>query len=146
MKIFKIRKTHFLTVFVILTFWLYLIGYFRSQVHIVTQNDIPEIGEIFFADSLDRQALCFILFYVNNSNICDKMNRNLEELQNRTNDLCTYKINIAHHPGLAYKYNISGVPSVLIFRNGLEDKRIMGVVSYSNVEMIYKRHIKKADG
>lgn len=59
MKIFKIRKTHFLTVFVILTFWLYLIGYFRSKVHIVTQNDIPEVGEDFFCRFIGQTSFMF---------------------------------------------------------------------------------------
>lgn len=40
------------------------------------------------------------------------------------------------------KYNISGVPSILLFRNGKEYKRIMGIIPAYNLKMIYERDIK----
>ena len=70
------------------------------------------------------------------------MKNNLENLRLNTDNIKIYKVNVDRYPELIDKYNISGVPSVLIFRKGIEDKRIMGVVPYSNLEMIYKRQIK----
>lgn len=70
------------------------------------------------------------------------MKSNIEHLRLNTDNIRIYKVNVNRYPHLIDKYNISGVYNILIFSNVIGNKRIMGVVSYSNLEMIYKRQIK----
>ena len=142
MKIFKIREIHFVLLIIAFTGTLFLIGSFNRKENMIVEDKIPKIEYAFLVDSLDREDLCFVLFYIDDSDICNEMANNMENLRLSTDDIKIYKINVNRYPDMIDKYSISGVPSILIFRKGIEDKRILGVVSYSNLEMIYKRQIK----
>ena len=142
MKIFQFKEIHFVFLIIVFTGILSLIGNCNRKEYIAVEDKIPEIEGAFFSDSLDEEGLCFVLFYINDSDICNEMKNNLENLRLNTDNIKIYKVNVDRYTELIDKYNISGVPSVLIFREGIENKRIMGVVPYSNLEMIYKRQIK----
>ncbi|MBD8387402.1 co-chaperone YbbN [Dysgonomonas sp. BGC7] len=142
MKTFQLREIHFIFLIIALTGGLYLIGDFKRKEYRLIEDNIPEVKSTFFADSLKKEPLCFLLFYINDSDICNEMKNNLENLRLNTGNIKIYKVNVDRYPELIDKYNVSGVPSVLIFREGVENKRIMGIVPYSNLEMIYKRQIK----
>lgn len=143
MRTFRLREIHFIFLIIALTGGLYLIGHFKRKEYKLIEDNIPEVKDTFLADSLKKEPLCFLLFYINDSDICTEMKSNLEDFRRNTNNIRIYKINVDRYPNLIDKYNISGVPTIVIFRNGIEDKRIMGIVPYSNLEMIYKRQIKK---
>lgn len=142
MKIFQLKEIHFVFLIIAFTGILPIIGNFDRKGYLVVEDKIPEVESAFFTDSLDEQDLCFVLFYINDSDICNEMKSNLENLRLNTDNIKIYKINVDRYPELIDKYNISGVPGILIFRKGIEDKRIMGVVPYSNLKMIYERQIK----
>lgn len=142
MKIFELKEIHFVFLIIAFTGILLLIGNFKRKEYKLIEDNIPEVKDTFLADSLKEEHLCFLLFYINDSDICNEMKRNLEYLRRNTNNIPIYKINVDKYPELIDKYNISGVPNIVIFRDGIEDKRIMGIVPYSNLEMIYERQIE----
>ena len=81
-----------------------------------------------------------VLFYSDESDLCKKMESNLGSLKNETkNKAKFYKLNIEKYPGEYGEYDISGVPSVLIYKDGREVKRVLGVVPSSNLNMIINR-------
>ncbi len=51
------------------------------------------------------------------------------------------KIDVDQNPGLAAKYHIQGVPTVILFKNGKLVWRQSGVVSKSQLIDILKQHI-----
>ena len=38
-----------------------------------------------------------------------------------------FKLNVDENPGIAGKYGITGIPTVMVFRNGQVDKQFVGV-------------------
>lgn len=93
-------------------------------------------------DSISEEV-SFVLFYNDSSDICEKMEYNINQLAQKENQgIKFYKINVDKHPREALKHNISGVPNTLILKNNKEVDRIMGIVSVSNLEMIYDRIIQ----
>lgn len=143
MKTFQFKEIHFVLLLIVFTCSLYFWGNLSQKGSEVLNDNIPEINERFITDSLHKESLCFILFYIDSSGICDEMKSRLERLRKNAKDIHIYKINADECLDLSYKYNISGIPNTLIFRKGIEDSQIMGVVSYSNLEMIYKRKKNK---
>ena len=90
----------------------------------------------------------FVLFYTEGSKPCKIMERNMYRATKSITDTSSVKFNkidIIKHPEMYEKYNISGVPSILIFKDGEEINRITGVVSESNLKFIYRRVSKKND-
>lgn len=146
----KLKPIYFLLLFIVFFFILYYLDkkdadtYIRSKENknISIKDTLKDVDEVFLIDSLPQKDLCFILFYVKDSDTCNMMATRLETLISETKDDCFYKINANQYPRLIYKYNISGVPSIIIFKKGIDSKRIMGIVPYSNLKMIYEREKK----
>mgnify|MGYP002558707349 CR=1 FL=1 len=107
---------------------------------LTTEGKLTDIDNIFFQDSLVLWDYSLVLFYVDSSDVCRKMEENLIRLKNETGYTHIHKINADLYPDLVHKYNISGVPNILLLKKGVDHGRIMGVVSFSNIKMIYNRH------
>lgn len=107
---------------------------------LTTEGKLTDIDNIFFQDSLVLRDYSLVLFYVDSSDVCRKMEENLIRLKNETGYTHIHKINADLYPDLVHKYNISGVPNILLLKKGIDHGRIMGVVSFSNIKMIYNRH------
>ena len=141
----RIREWHFIVLILSLTVLIYVLGT-RSlkQSSILDMDDyLIELNDETFLDSI-YSRLCFVLFYIEDSDSCNEMNYNLNRLaENKTSDAGFFKLNLKKHPVCSKMYNISGVPNILIFSNGKEIKRIMGVVPEHNLEKIYNRITKK---
>lgn len=94
------------------------------------------------SDSISGKT-CIVLFYISNSDVCKNMEYKLNQLaMSKDETIPFYTVNVDNEIKTIDKYNISGVPSILLFRNGKEYKRIMGVIPAYNLKMIYERDIK----
>jgi len=92
-----------------------------------------------FQETISSGTSC-ILFYEDESDVCKEMENNLGELKSKINDnIKFYKLNIDNYPGQYKDYKITGIPSTLIYKEGQEIKRIMGLIPTSNLDMIIKR-------
>ena len=50
------------------------------------------------------------------------------------------KVNVDDNPGLAAKYAIHGIPTVLFFKDGKEVERLVGVRPLSEIESVLSKH------
>lgn len=136
---FYFRPWHFLlaiTIFFILT------GIIAEK----KVNDIPlsekgnsiltELDEI----DLDKEGITFLFFYRKDSELCRKMRYNIEQLDTENlHGINFYAMDIEENTEYYYKYNISGIPNLLIFKGDTETKRVMGIVSANNLEKIVNK-------
>ena len=141
----KVREWHFVVLILLLTVVIHILGS-RNSKHpsIFDGNDyLIELNEETFLENISSR-LCFILFFIEDSDLCDEMNYNLNCIakDNKT-DAGFFKLNLEKYPDYSKMYNVFGVPNILIFNNGKEIKRIMGVVPEHNLEKIYNKYCKK---
>lgn len=139
----NLKTWHFLLVFVILVISSNIIWSKELDKTPASNNNsaLRELDAQIFSKNV-ASGTCFVLFYINESEICDKMEQNLNQLIQVSNGQTRfYKLNIEKYPGGYGKYAISGTPNTLIFKDGSEIDRIMGLVPVSNLIMIYKRSI-----
>ncbi|MCC8153231.1 MAG: thioredoxin family protein, partial [Tannerellaceae bacterium] len=54
-------------------------------------------------------------------------------------NICCYKVNGMACEDICMEHSISGFPSVLILKEGIEVNRILGVTSGRNLRHIYKK-------
>ena len=134
-----IKPFHFILMFIGLTIVVWVISD-NNRSLLTTEGKLTDIDNIFFQDSLVLWDYSLVLFYVDSSDVCRKMEENLIRLKNETGYTHIHKINADLYPDLVHKYNISGVPNILLLKKGVDHGRIMGVVSFSNIKMIYNRH------
>lgn len=140
----NLKTWHFLLVFVVLVVSsniIYSNELNKTPLADDTQSSLIELNDQTFSDSI-ASGTCFVLFYTDESDVCYRMEQNLNELIKASNSHTRFfKLNIEKYPGDYGKYAISGVPTTLIFKGGQEIDRIMGIVPVSNLIMIYKRNI-----
>lgn len=101
-------------------------------------NYLVELDDNTISDAFVTQD-SYVLFYTNDSGFCDKMKSNLNRFaEKKQNKATCFAVNLDEFPQQYKQFNISGVPSILVFKDGKEIKRILGVVPESNLEKIYK--------
>ncbi len=81
-----------------------------------------------------KGGICIVDFWAEWCMPCKLMMPVLNELAEKTN-YKIYKVNVDQQQALAARFRIKSIPSLLIFKNGKEVKRIIGV---KNKEYILK--------
>lgn len=136
---FYLRPRYFLTAILLFTL---LIGAFTGE----NVRNIPLLqeGGVVLTESneidLHKEGTTFLYFYRKDSKLCQKMRYNIEQLNvENLQGIHFYAMDIEENMEFFYKYNISGIPNLLIFNGDAEAKRVMGIVSTANLEKIVKR-------
>lgn len=83
------------------------------------------------------EGVTMLFFYHRDSDVCRMMRCNVERLSRHNVRL--YAVDVVENSECFYKYNVSGVPCLLIFDGFIETGRVMGVVSTANLERITDR-------
>ena len=141
----KMREWHFIVLILLLTVLIYILGNQRlKHTSILDMDDcLIELNDEVFLDSISSR-LCFVLFFTEDSDFCNEINYNLNCIaKDKKTDVGFFKLNLEKYPAYSKIYTISGVPSILIFNNGKEIKRIMGIVPKHNLEKIYSKISQK---
>jgi thioredoxin 1 len=53
----------------------------------------------------------------------------------------TGKVNVDENPELARKFNIKGIPTVVVLKDGKEQERVVGVTSKKKVSDLLDKHL-----
>jgi thioredoxin 1 len=53
-----------------------------------------------------------------------------------------FKLNVDDSPAVAQRYGIQGIPTLILFQDGVEKERIVGVVSREAISQTIERYIR----
>lgn len=136
---FYLKPWHFLSAILLFTLVMgVLTGKNVRNIPLLVEGDslLTELNEIDF----DKEGTTFLYFYRKDSQLCQKMRYNIEQLDAKNlQGVNFYAMDIEENMDYFYKYNISGIPNLLIFNGNTEAKRVMGIVSTGNLEKIVER-------
>jgi thioredoxin 1 len=54
------------------------------------------------------------------------------------------KINVDENPAVTNRYGIRGMPTLILFKNGREEERVLGAVSRDALSRMMEKHVKVA--
>lgn len=141
---YRIKTWHLGVVFIIMVLVTNVMGVWglNNYPQGVTNFSHIELDEVTLKNS-ELADISFILFYDERSQLSTKVEYNLNELQKAVDsNIGFYKLNVNECTKVHNDYNISGIPCVLVFKEGKEVERIMGVTSMTNLNKVYERIIK----
>ena len=70
--------------------------------------------------------LVLVKFYATWCNPCKMLAPIVEAVDQKDNDLTTYEVDVDQFRNLAVEYKVKGVPTMILFKNGIEVDRVGG--------------------
>ena len=96
---------------------------------------IKELNDSNFSEVLNCKEKVLVDFYADWCGPCKMLTPIMEEIANTYK---VYKINVDESPNLASEYNITSIPCIIVFLNGEEIQRSIGLKSKEEILEILK--------
>jgi thioredoxin 1 len=55
-----------------------------------------------------------------------------------------FKVDVDKNPSVSQKYGIKGIPTLILFKNGKEEERIVGATSKDAISRLIEKHVAAA--
>ena len=95
---------------------------------------LPQITKDNFEQEVLKSTVPVLIdFYADWCGPCKMIAPVFEEIAAETPNAKFFKLNIDEQMELAQKYSVRSIPTFVAFKNGEESKRVVGVVSKSNL-------------
>ena len=91
-------------------------------------------AETFEEQVIKSEKPVLVDFYAVWCGPCQMLAPVIEELENSRDDFLAVKIDVDQEPALAQRFSITAVPTLLLFRNGENVKRVSGFLSKEALE------------
>ena len=96
--------------------------------------NLPELSETNFDETVN-EGVTLVDFWAEWCGPCKIMNPVLEEIASEYDGKVTVgKINVDEQSNLAIKYNVSSIPTLLLFKNGEIQEQFVGVTSKDDLK------------
>lgn len=81
-------------------------------------------------------------FYADWCNPCRMLGHNLEEMVENDPSINVLKINVDNFQAIAYKFNVSSIPSVFLFKDGKQVYDFLGYRGKDELKEIFDKFLK----
>jgi len=95
----------------------------------------------FKEEVLKADSLVLVDFWADWCNPCKMIEPVVEKLDNSFEDLKVAKLNVDDNEQTASKYEINGIPSLLLFEDGEIIQKFVGVRPYEEFEKVIKKQL-----
>ena len=76
---------------------------------------------------IENTGIVLVDFYADWCSPCKMLSPIIDEIAEECTDITVGKVNVDENNSLAAKYNVMSIPTMIIFKNGKEQARVVGV-------------------
>ena len=87
----------------------------------------------FNEEVLSSDKTTIVDFYADWCGPCKMMSPIIDKIAEENDNIKVVKINVDEAQDVAMKYNVMSIPTIIVFKNGMEYKRFVGVTSKSEI-------------
>ncbi|MDR1223621.1 MAG: hypothetical protein LBL07_12200 [Tannerella sp.] len=135
----KLKASHVMIAFLSFTVFVYVAHYSTGKKKQLSTTDhcLIELQPESVSEILSASP-CVVLFYDENTDICEKMGYHLNpSAKRKKNSYVFSRLNPEKHPEYIATFDVPDAPGILIFKKNKKIKRILGNVPGKNPESIY---------
>lgn len=96
-----------------------------AAIHVTADN--------FEAEVLKAEGTVLVDFWADWCGPCRMLSPIIEQVAEERSDIKVCKINVDESGSLAEQYKVSNIPTLTVFKNGVPDKKSVGVISKSEI-------------
>lgn len=96
-------------------------------------NVLKITNENFEQEVLNSDRTAIIDFYADWCGPCKMMSPIIDKIAEENESIKVGKLNVDEAQSIAVKYNVMSIPTIIVFKNGIEFKRFVGVTSKDNI-------------
>ena len=90
-------------------------------------------NENFEEEVINSNKITIIDFYADWCGPCKMMSPIIDKIAEENTDIKVGKLNVDEAQEIAARYNVMSIPTIILFKNGIEFKRLVGVTSKNNI-------------
>lgn len=105
---------------------------------------LKELHNSEFSYSIEK-GVTLIDFYASWCGPCKMLMPKLEEISEEFPEVIFYKMNVDENSDIVDKFLLRGVPTVIIFKDGIEIERIVGNSSKENYMKVLEKAVSQKD-
>jgi len=90
-------------------------------------------NENFEKEVLNSDKTTIVDFYADWCGPCKMMSPIIDKIAKENDSIKVCKLNVDEAQDIAVKYNVMSIPTIIVFKNGMEFKRFVGVTSKDNI-------------
>lgn len=87
----------------------------------------------FEEEVLNSNKTILVDFYADWCGPCKMMSPIIDKIAEENTNIKVGKLNVDEAQDIAVKYNVMSIPTIIIYKDGIEYKRFVGVTSKSNI-------------
>ena len=96
-------------------------------------NVLKITNENFSKDVLNSNKTALVDFYADWCGPCKMMSPIIDKIAEENENILVGKLNVDEAQDIAGQYNVMSIPTIIIFKDGKEYKRFVGVTSKDNI-------------
>lgn len=92
-------------------------------------------------DDLKRDGVVLVDFYADWCGPCKMVSPILEEISEERNDFKIIKVNVDKSSDLATKYGVMSIPTMIVFKNGVEVDKNIGFLPKDDIIKLIEKNM-----
>lgn len=109
-------------------------------------DNVQEVSDSSFeADVLNHEQPVLVDFWAAWCAPCRMLAPTVEAVADKyASSARVVKLNVDDNPSVSQRYGIKGIPTLILFKNGREEERVVGATSESAISRMLDKHISTA--